>query len=134
MPLIKLDDSNFIPYTQTMILKNPAAVEYLKNRKVISHQLNEFKIGFSGSGFSYKGIDVYSNRLVFPMIDEYGSTIGIVSRSIKKDDTRYLKGLVDDKKEGFLFGINTAVEDILIRILFALLRALFGTIRRLGKH
>lgn len=112
MPLIKLNDDNFIPYTQSMILKNSSAVDYLKNRKVIANQLKEFNIGFSGTGFSYKGVDVYSSRLTFPMIDEYGKVIGVLSRSIKKDDTRYLKGLFDSSKEGFLFGINTAVEEM----------------------
>ncbi|MBO6243426.1 MAG: DNA primase, partial [Clostridia bacterium] len=122
------------------------AQEYIKRRKLTNQTLKAFKIGFSGrfdelykalkqQGFDDKEIlesglvnkndrgqyiDRYRNRLMFPICDARGRTIGFGGRVLDDSKPKYIntnENIVYSKSRN-LFGLNVAKKgDIRKRIL-----------------
>lgn len=124
---IVLSQENFIAYSQHFLLKDKDAILYLKSRGVTSKQVADFKIGYSGPGFKIGETEVYAGYLIFPLVDEYGSVIGFSTKSVK-GGKGYYKILFDETKEGFLFGINLAIEPMYNSRTVAIVEGIFDTI------
>jgi DNA primase len=120
---------------------NKGAIEYLKKRNINAQSIKDFSIGYSESNdhitkklllknltkeklISYglstmrdnKIRDKFRNRIMFPIKNIKGDTIGFIGRVIKDDvKPKYLNSPETEvfKKSEVLYGINIAKKEIL---------------------
>lgn len=127
-------------YYQHSLLKNPRALEYVfKKRKLTKQTVTDFRIGYAPDqgnalvqfllrkGFGKKdlddagltnrfGSDLFRGRMIVPLMNETGQTIGFTGRIIADDPSapKYLNTpstLLYDKSR-HIFGLSQAKESI----------------------
>lgn len=129
-------------YYQTSLLKNPSALEYLKERGVTKQGIKDFELGyapnspnglvnllkkhsFTDEEITRAGIatkrssglyDIFRERIMFPFVSPSGEHLGFTGRLIKKDGfgPKYLNTpqTLVYNKSNFLYGLNVAKESV----------------------
>ncbi len=129
-------------YYQTSLIKNPSALNYLKERGVTKQGIKEFELGYAPNspnglvsllqkhGFTADEIqkagiatqkagqlyDIFRERIMFPFVSPAGEHLGFTGRLIK--DTGFGPKYLNTpqtlvyNKSNFLYGLNVAKEDI----------------------
>jgi DNA primase len=130
-------------FTSNLLTKNDKALQYLKNRGFTSDTMVKFELGYSLDSWtdlldhsvenkhaqedllevdllSQKGrrhFDKFRDRLMFPIVDVQGKTIGYGARILTDDKTqaKYLNSSETAlyKKSYVLYGINLAIQEII---------------------
>jgi len=131
--------SKLIDICHLNLEKSDQCLTYLrKNRRLSLDLINKYKLGFFPQNVgkltqhvdeealistniisSYKGSE-FSNYfyLVIPLIDEYGTSVGISGRALANDEERSYLGIPkyknsSFKKANYLFGLNFSKEKII---------------------
>jgi DNA primase len=129
-------------YFQACLIKNPAALDYLKNRAISKQAIKDFQLGYAPNspqglvnllrknGFKDPDIlkagiasqrggqlyDIFRERLMFPFISIDGHHLGFTGRLTKTDGfgPKYLNTpqTLVYNKSAFLYGMNLAKEPI----------------------
>jgi len=132
-------------FYSAVLLKHEAgkeALSYLKNRKMKTTTIKEFRMGYAPNvwssvsklllkkGYSEDEIvlaglakkrknggiyDVYRNRVMFPLISPAGKVVGFAGRALSKDtNPKYMNTpqTAVFHKDAFLFGLNLSKIDI----------------------
>jgi len=115
---------------QTILLERNAgkeALSYLKKRKLATETIKEFSIGYAPQGFDLKKLlltkgfttaeltkagspDRFYNRIIFPIFDVLGQTIGFTGRILGDGEPKYLNSPETPlfNKSRVLYGLNLA--------------------------
>ncbi|MCG2694256.1 DNA primase [Candidatus Parcubacteria bacterium] len=128
------------------LLKSPVATEYLKNRGLSKETIDNFRLGFApqswdslssfliSKGFKDKDIvlaglanqkemggkiyDRFRGRIMFPILNHYGSIVGFTARVLPEFDDGKLGKYVNTpetpiyKKSQILYGLNFSKQEI----------------------
>jgi len=87
--------------------QNKEAITYLQTRNISGKEAKDWNIGFADSGF-------FANRIVFPILNEKGETVGFTGRTIINDFAKYKNSPESDlfNKSKLLFGFYQAKHSI----------------------
>jgi len=129
-------------YYQACLLKNPSALDYLKDRGVTKQGIKDFELGYAPNSptglvnllqkhnftpeqIQKAGIatqrggklyDIFRERIMFPFISPSGEHLGFTGRLTKKDGfgPKYMNTpqTLVYNKSNFLYGLNVAKEDV----------------------
>lgn len=129
-------------YYQTSLLKNPSALDYLKERGVTKQGIKSFELGyapnspsglvnllkkhsFTSEEIQKAGIatqrggslyDIFRERIMFPFVSPSGEHLGFTGRLTKKDGfgPKYMNTpqTLVYNKSNFLYGLNVAKESV----------------------
>lgn len=129
-------------YYQASLLKNPVALNYLKERGVKKQGIKDFQLGYAPNSptglvsllkkhsftpeeIKKAGIaterggqlyDIFRERIMFPFISPSGEHLGFTGRLIKKDGfgPKYMNTpqSLVYNKSNFLYGLNVAKEEV----------------------
>ncbi len=136
--------TKFYKYSLEQEIKsNKILSKYLEQRKITKREIELFKIGFASKsdkiydyllkrGFEEKDIlkvgilrnnegklnSIFFNRIIFPILDENGDTLGFSGRNFKKEDNiKYLNSSENKvfRKSNILYNLNLAKKSIIQR-------------------
>lgn len=129
-------------YYQTSLLKNPSALNYLKERGVTKQGIKDFELGYAPNspnglvnllkkhGFTPEDIqkagiatqrggqlyDIFRERIMFPFVSPTGEHLGFTARLTKASGfgPKYMNTpqTLVYNKSNFLYGLNVAKEDV----------------------
>lgn len=129
-------------YYQTSLLKNPGALNYLKERGVTKQGIKDFELGYAPNSpnglvnllkkhaFTEEEIqkagiatkrnsqlyDIFRERIMFPFVSPAGEHLGFTGRLLKESGfgPKYLNTpqTIIYNKSNFLYGLNVAKEDV----------------------
>lgn len=145
-------------YFQTSLLKNPEALNYLKERGITKQAIKDFELGYApnspqglvkllqkhnftvdeiqkaGVASNRQGglYDIFRERITFPFVSPKGEHLGFTGRAIK-DTTfgpKYLNtpATLIYNKSDFLYGLNLAKESIRTKNQVVLLEGNFDVV------